>query len=421
MTELEKKKLFLNTSGNISDVLISGINKINKINKNKKTLFLKTGGNISELLINGINNVEYIKKKPFIKFSGEISEILIGSYNKSVEIYKEISNFYGDDINGNTESVSNGNTTSVSNNADDINYTETFDSNSNNDTENTDNNISVNKVVGMLSINLECSLALSSQELIENFKDAFSMDIGESLNINDDFVDVLALECNNDRVHVFFNIKLENAEDLIKRLKQNILNNNSSSPKFLYSRWVVSYSQPFVINNIRMLVITQQEYWEELQEAISIPYINILNVFTKIKDRINFCCSEEKINNNSIVCDGSSVYTTIYNQTPRDRSNCCNGYPKFSNKAEELNWFKNQEPRIQNGRWNHSFSNTKMFPIISRGFEYGSLNETSKNLEYRKYKYTRPISQSKNLFKNTSYKMSRNELISYLSKNRVKR
>ena len=170
MTELEKKKLFLNTSGNISDVLISGINKINKINKNKKTLFLKTGGNISELLINGINNVGYIKKKPFIKFSGEISEILIGSYNKSVEIYKEISNFYGDDINGNTASVSN--------NADDINYTETFDSNSNNDTENTDNNISVNKVVGMLSINLECSLALSSQELIENFKDAFSMDLG---------------------------------------------------------------------------------------------------------------------------------------------------------------------------------------------------------------------------------------------------
>ena len=50
-----------------------------------------------------------------------------------------------------------------------------------------------------------------------------------------------------------------------------------------------------------------------------------------------------------------------------------------TNYKKLMNWFKNQEPRIQNGRWNHSFSNTKMFPIISRGFEYGSLNETSKN------------------------------------------
>ena len=60
--------------------------------------------------------------------------------------------------------------------------------------------------------------------------------------------------------------------------------------------------------------------------------------------------------------------------------------------------------RIQRGRWNHSYTNTKLHPPI------GIVSDNSGNpIGYK---------QANNLFKNTDYKMTKKERFAYLSKNR---
>ena len=60
--------------------------------------------------------------------------------------------------------------------------------------------------------------------------------------------------------------------------------------------------------------------------------------------------------------------------------------------------------RIQRGRWNHSYSNTKLHPAI------GILADNAGNpIGYK---------QANNLFMNTDYKMTKTERLTYFSKNR---
>ena len=63
-----------------------------------------------------------------------------------------------------------------------------------------------------------------------------------------------------------------------------------------------------------------------------------------------------------------------------------------------------QYPTNHNGRWNWGLSNTKLFPINSR--EYDTNGNVIK------------IKQTGNVYKNTSYAMSKKELYTYLSTNR---
>ena len=58
--------------------------------------------------------------------------------------------------------------------------------------------------------------------------------------------------------------------------------------------------------------------------------------------------------------------------------------------------------RIQRGRWNHSYTNTKLHPVI------GILTDNSGNrIRYK---------QAKNIFKNTDYSMTKKERYAYFAK-----
>ena len=104
------------------------------------------------------------------------------------------------------------------------------------------------------------------------------------------------------------------------------------------------------------------------------------------------CCPLKYERPGKVICYRKTKFNTAFSFKP---GNCCKGWGRRGNLVPQT--------RIQGGRWNHSSSNTKLYPVISQGRD-ASGNITS-------------IKQSKNLFRNTDYKMSKNELMSYLSRN----
>lgn len=81
----------------------------------------------------------------------------------------------------------------------------------------------------------------------------------------------------------------------------------------------------------------------------------------------------------------------------------CSGNSKWNTDFYYPNG-PNSYPINHNGRWNWGLSNTKLFPINSREYD------TSGNVIKTK--------QTGNVYKNTSYSMSKKELYTYLSTNR---
>lgn len=132
-------------------------------------------------------------------------------------------------------------------------------------------------------------------------------------------------------------------------------------------------------------------------------------------------CTTEKYN---------TKYTTPYYYKEKNKNNCCNGqfsYPKNSdgtNKKNKLgslllinknsrdinNFGDISYPRVQNGRWNTSLTNTKMHPVNSIEAITDSSNNT---IGYK------TASQSGNIFRNTHHNMSKKKMLSYFSKNRI--
>lgn len=81
----------------------------------------------------------------------------------------------------------------------------------------------------------------------------------------------------------------------------------------------------------------------------------------------------------------------------------CSGNSKWNTNFTYPNG-PNFYPTNHNGRWNWGLSNTKLFPINSREYD------TNGNVIKTK--------QTGNVYKNTSYTMSKKELYTYLSTNR---
>ena len=124
---------------------------------------------------------------------------------------------------------------------------------------------------------------------------------------------------------------------------------------------------------------------------------------------------------------------------------CCSGFSRGLGIYTRLQAGGRILPRTsnQNGRWNFSATNTKMFPITS----YCKVNPTAiahpkegcrcitlsngkagcSQGAATRYSNLRPpdpylitsVRQAKNIFVNTAYQMSKNEKIAYLSKNRA--
>lgn len=177
-----------------------------------------------------------------------------------------------------------------------------------------------------------------------------------------------------------------------------------------------------------------------------------------------FCCDKcifQYVKRGIIICEGTGAktdrpntqYNTAFNQDyyfnsyPNipdnlNTNNCCHG---------QFGWFKNGNlskrrstgaifitknnrglvfgdisyPRNQRGRWNQSTTNTKLYPIISRGRGNPVCNPninpaTGKCIGYKGSQdgTLRIQKQSGRLFSNTNPNMSKKQLFSYLVKNR---
>lgn len=123
-------------------------------------------------------------------------------------------------------------------------------------------------------------------------------------------------------------------------------------------------------------------------------------------------------------------YTIPYYYKEKDPYNCCNGqftYPKDVNGNNKTNKLGNlllinrnsrdsvnfgdiSYPRVQNGRWNTSLTNTKMHPVNSVEAIVDASNNT---IGYK------TASQSGNIFRNTHHNMSKKKMYSYFSNNRA--
>ena len=110
------------------------------------------------------------------------------------------------------------------------------------------------------------------------------------------------------------------------------------------------------------------------------------------------CCPYQYKKRGLIVCYKKTKYNTPYHVSGAQ------GPAKFRKMPGNYTGRQLRHTRIQRGRWNHSLSNTKLFPIISE------CRDTNGNLT--------SVQQSKNIYTNTDYKMPKHELMSYLMRNR---
>ena len=114
------------------------------------------------------------------------------------------------------------------------------------------------------------------------------------------------------------------------------------------------------------------------------------------------CCPLQYSSQNSIICYKKNKFNQpFYVKGPNGPVKWrYKTFPQFFNNGFAIL----PSTRNQNGRWNHSLQNTKLF--APNGVR---LNSNGDVIGY---------TQTKNLFKNTDYKMNKRELFSYLSRNR---
>lgn len=112
-------------------------------------------------------------------------------------------------------------------------------------------------------------------------------------------------------------------------------------------------------------------------------------------------CQLQYENPSLVICYKPTLYNT--NFYPGSQSQA-RGFLNYTGGLFKVNGVGMLFPRNQNGRFNHTKSNTKLFPIISqcRGPEGELLAQK----------------QASNLFINTDYNMPKKELMSYLARNR---
>ena len=133
----------------------------------------------------------------------------------------------------------------------------------------------------------------------------------------------------------------------------------------------------------------------------------------------------------SILCRYPTAYSKIYYKY---RINKCVSVSGYSDK-KLLQFFPSMKaakatvtergggvgswPRSQGNRWNHSGTNTKLYPIISECKAPSRCTNPKKpNCKLIPATNASTFIQAGNIFRNTDYKMSRGELISYLTRNR---
>lgn len=142
-------------------------------------------------------------------------------------------------------------------------------------------------------------------------------------------------------------------------------------------------------------------------------------------------------------CDEQTRYNTPYYFKQRNVYNCCQGSfgwqtsSPYPNCPQPVFFTKNSRggclgdisyPRNQNGRWNQSTTNTKLFPVISKGRsarQFQRINcQDTPNTKCRLYTNNtqgdlKVAKQSGRLFNNTHPNMSKKQVFSYLSRNRA--
>ena len=135
-------------------------------------------------------------------------------------------------------------------------------------------------------------------------------------------------------------------------------------------------------------------------------------------------CRTKYDNVGNIICKYATKYTTEY---MRYRPNKCCAWKGYSQK-QLLTFFPNKKAakvttngyhHTQGGRWNHSTTNTKLYPIISECKAGAAcVNPGGPNCRLMPATNQSTFIQSGNIFKNTDYQMPKQQLISYLARNR---
>ena len=135
-------------------------------------------------------------------------------------------------------------------------------------------------------------------------------------------------------------------------------------------------------------------------------------------------------NPNSIVeCSQNTIYNTPYGINEYNPNlNCCNGFKLIpSNKPGQIYKTSGTRggglgdisyPRNQGGRWNTSTTNTKLYPVISKykdSTDCSKVNGSCKTVSPED-KTLKIYKQSGNIFKSTTYNMSKKQQYAYCSK-----
>jgi len=135
-----------------------------------------------------------------------------------------------------------------------------------------------------------------------------------------------------------------------------------------------------------------------------------------------YCCEKSKlqyINRGTIRCEQPipTRFNGPYYFVQSNPNNCCHGSwsglyspGQFITKASRGGGLGDiSYPRNQLGRWNLSTTNTKLFPVISKGRK-----APAHNVQYP----LTTVKQSRRLFQNTNPNMSKKQTFSYLVRNR---
>lgn len=159
-------------------------------------------------------------------------------------------------------------------------------------------------------------------------------------------------------------------------------------------------------------------------DCCPLPYICWTGPLNE-QDKACACCRNKYNKHGHIICRHPTIYTTPYYVY---RPNKCCAWQGYSQR-ELLTFFPNTNtakvttnrfPRVQGGRWNHSTTNTKLYPIISECKAGATCVNPSSPNTCRLLQATNQSTfiQSGKLFKNTDYQMPKKQLMSYLARNR---
>lgn len=121
-------------------------------------------------------------------------------------------------------------------------------------------------------------------------------------------------------------------------------------------------------------------------------------------------CFRQYTGRNTIVCTRPTLYDTPY----MVKQSCCKGWNRQTDGRVSRSFL-----RVQDGRWNHTLTNTKLYPIIGECRSGAVCRRNSLGCKLLPAENRPSFKQSGNIFKNTSYEMSKSELLAYMARNRA--